>query len=116
MALHDNYLIVSSPYDDDNADMSGSVYIYNRSDLSTQPIKLLSPNAHASQRFGRSLEVAGDSLFVGSADNDEVGYQSGSVYVYNLNDLTEAPTRLKPSELRNNSEFSQATAGYSYSS
>ena len=116
MALHDNYLIVASPYDDDNADMSGSVYIYNRSDLSTQPIKLLSPNAHASQRFGRSLEVAGDSLFVGSADNDEVGYQSGSVYVYNLNDLTEAPTRLKPSELRNNSEFSQATAGYSYSS
>ena len=112
LALHDDYLIVGAPFDDDNADTSGSVYVYDRSDLSAQPVKLTSPEPHASQRFGRSLAVAGDSLFVGAAD-EQSGYQSGSVYVYNLNDLSETHTKLHPAELRNNSEFSQSIAGYS---
>lgn len=112
LALHDDHLIVGAPFDDDDANQAGSVYVYDRSDLSAQPVKLTSPEPHASQRFGRSLAVAGDNLFVGSAD-EQSGYQSGSVYVYNLNNLSESPTKLHPGELRNNSEFSQSVAGYS---
>lgn len=112
MALHDDYLVVSSIGDDDVAETGGSVYVYDRNDLSAQPVKFTSPDPHDNQRFGRSLVVSGDNLFVGAAD-EQSGYQSGSVYVYNLNDLSETPTKLHPAGLRNNSEFSQFAAGYS---
>jgi len=52
-----NTIVVGAEEDDDNGDRSGSVYVYDASDLSAQPTKLTAFDAGEYATFGESVAV-----------------------------------------------------------
>jgi uncharacterized protein YciI len=94
IAVSDNNLVVGAPSDDDDGTSSGSVYVYNMNDLSAQPTKLTAFDAAASDYFGTAVAVTDNRIFVGMQNDDDNGYNSGSVYVFDANDLSAQPTKL----------------------
>ena len=86
----DTALVVAS--NDDvgaNADQ-GSAYVFTRSGMTwTQQAKLIALDGAASDNFGRSVALSGDTALVG-ADSDTVGANTdqGSAYVFTRNGTT----------------------------
>ncbi len=62
---------------------AGAVYIYVRSGASwIQQAKIFADDGASSDSFGFSLSLSGNTLLVGSVNDDDMGGQSGSAYVY----------------------------------
>ena len=89
-----SYVVVGSRYDDDNGSSSGSVYVYDASDLSAQPTKLTAFDGAENDGFGQSVAVSADKIVVGAQGDDDNGSSSGSVYVFDASDLSAQPTKL----------------------
>jgi len=77
------------PADADDSDVngidSGSVYVFTRSGTSwTQQAKLTASDGAAVDLFGYSVALSGDTILIGArfADDDKMGVDSGSVYVF----------------------------------
>jgi hypothetical protein len=85
------WVVVGVPRD--NGEI-GSVYVYDASDLSAQPTKLTSADGYGSDKFGYSVASTDDKIVVGVPGDDDDGVNSGSVYVYDANDLSALPTKL----------------------
>ena len=107
-----SYIAVSSPTDDDNGSNSGSVYVYDASDLSSAPTKLTAYDAEASDGFGRTVLVTPDRIFIGAngdkTDSGQTG--GGAVYVYDTNNLSAQPIKLAPSDRVERSYFGDRIA------
>ncbi|MBU1692851.1 MAG: FG-GAP repeat protein [Verrucomicrobia bacterium] len=81
---------VAGAYGDSDAGASsGSAYVFERNAGGTnawgQVRKLTAPDGTATDWFGRSVAVAGDVVLVGAPYDDDVGDDSGSVYVFERN-------------------------------
>jgi hypothetical protein len=96
IAVNDRFIAVGSPRDDDHGSFSGSIYVYDRNDLTSQPIKLTAENAESGDRFGRSVAFTTDKLFVGAYVTDEGATDTGSIYVYDINDFSAQAIELVP--------------------
>ena len=78
--------------DDDNGSSSGSVYIFDRNKLGTDGwgydlVKKITPiDGAASDYFGWSVAIFGDTLVVGAYGDDDLGSTSGSVYIFERNE------------------------------
>ena len=92
-ATADN-IVVGAYGDDDNGSASGSVYVFDANNLSATPTKLTAFDGAAVDEFGRKVAAFDDKIIVGAADDDDNGSSSGSVYVYDANDLSAQPTKL----------------------
>ena len=74
--------------DDDKGSNSGSAYVFTRDtagDLAsgwTQVAKLTADDGAASDEFGISVSIDGDTVVVGAHADDDKGSQSGSAYVF----------------------------------
>jgi hypothetical protein len=88
------YYLVHAQRDDDNGSMSGSVYVYDATDLTAQPTKLTAFDGVADDQFGQSMGANDDKIVIGSRSDGGNGNNSGSVYVYDANDLSTTPTKL----------------------
>ena len=97
VAATDDKIFISAHLDDDNGDNSGSVYVYDANDLSAQPTKLTAFDGAAGDYFGLVIAVTDDNLVISAPGDDDNGSNSGSVYVYDANDLTAQPTKLSAS-------------------
>jgi uncharacterized protein YciI len=93
-AYYGDKMIVGAYTDDDNGLNSGSVYVYDANDLSAQPTKLTAFDGAPTDYFGFAVTGAGDKIIVGAWLDDDGGESSGSVYVYDANDLSAQPTKL----------------------
>jgi len=85
VAIADDTVVVGSWQDDtDNGSRSGSVYVYVRTENAwTQQAKLTASDGDPNDEFGYSLSIAGDTLVVGSwQDDTDNGNSSGSAYVF----------------------------------
>jgi len=84
VSMDGDYAIVGASFDDENGDFSGSVYIFKRSGTTwSQETKLLASDGEAEDRFGASVCIKGDYVFVGaSRGNNKNNIDSGTVYVY----------------------------------
>jgi hypothetical protein len=91
-----SWVVVGAIGDDDNGTDSGSVYVYDANDLSVQPTKLTAYDGYEIDQFGYSVAANSDKIVVGSWRDDDNGGNSGSVYVYDANDLSAQPTKLVP--------------------
>ena len=104
------YVVVGARYDDDNGTSSGSVYVYDANDLSAQPTKLTAFDGAAGDAFGESIAFAADKIVVGAKGDDDNGSQSGSVYVYDANNLSATPTKLTAFDGAANDNFGVSIA------
>ena len=84
--------------------MSGAIYVYDASNLSTQPTRILGPAANS--RFGQELTVSGDNIAVGvpSYDNGSNANQ-GAAYIYDGTNLSASPTVIIASDGAGEDEF-----------
>lgn len=85
-------VVVGAQYDGDNDTRSGSVYVYRGSAgglLPDSELKILASDGAIYDHFGISVSSAGDvdgdtysDILVGSAGDDDVGHNGGSIYLY----------------------------------
>ncbi|MDD3375569.1 MAG: FG-GAP repeat protein, partial [Candidatus Omnitrophica bacterium] len=84
VAISENTAVVGSPYDDDNGNNSGSVYIYTKNAgtwVYSQKIK----ESNAIDYFGQSVAISGDVIAVGAPLDDENGMNAGAAYIFKKN-------------------------------
>jgi len=76
--------IVGANGDDDNGISSGSAYVFVRDTAGdwTEQQKLLASDGAASDVFGESVSISGDTAIVGARGDDDNGSNSGSAYVF----------------------------------
>ena len=101
VAISGDTALVSAYWDDDNGTDSGSAYIYQRqADGSwSETSKLTASDGAASQRFGWSVAISGDTALVGAHNDDDNGSASGSAYLYEQQgDGTWSETKLTASD------------------
>ena len=91
VAIDGDTAVVGSLDDDaclpivDPACNSGAAYLFLRDPATGQWIagpKLTASDGVAFDRFGRSVAISGDTVVVGSAQDDDAGPNSGSAYVF----------------------------------
>ena len=88
VAVHDETVVVGAHQDDDatNGDNSGSAYVFDEPSggwaTGTETAKLIVSDGAASDEFGISVAVHGDTIVVGSYLDDDNGKDSGSAYVF----------------------------------
>lgn len=86
----DSSLLVVGAYNDDNA--LGAAYVYDVSNLSSAPTKLVATSRSQYTQYGNSLTLSSNHVVVGAPN--EGGANNGAVYVYDASNLSNTPTRL----------------------
>ena len=83
-AISGNIAIVGSKYDDDAGTDSGSAYLF---DITTgdELFKLTASDGAAGDYFGYAVSIDGNMAVVGAYNDDDVGANSGAVYVFDVN-------------------------------
>lgn len=86
VAVSGPVVVVGGPGDDDGAEDTGRVYVYNTGLLPlTTPARVLSnPAPAAGDRFGSAVAISGNLVVVGAELDDAGAVDSGTAYVYNL--------------------------------
>lgn len=110
VSINSDKIVVGATGDDDNGSSSGSVYVYDASDLSAQPTKLTAFDGAASDYFGVPVLIADDKIIVGAFRGDGNATDSGSVYVYDANDLSAQPTKLTAFDGAEGDSFGRSVA------
>ncbi|MDM8554218.1 choice-of-anchor D domain-containing protein [Desulfococcaceae bacterium HSG7] len=87
--------IVGAFSDDNGAGNSGSAYVFVKpkngwSGALNETAKLTADDAHIGDMFGYSVSVSGDTAIVGAFWDDDRGDNSGSAYLFCLNDAGSA--------------------------
>ena len=78
--------LIGSLHDDDNANMTGSVYVFR--DVAgewVQQQKIVAEDGMAEDRFGVSVSISGNMAVIGAFSDDQSGTDSGSAYLYHFN-------------------------------
>ena len=89
VGLSGNTVIVGVPDDDDNGQLSGSIYVFVRNGAAWSfQQKLLASNGQVRDAFGLTVSLDGDTALVGANGNDTKGSESGCAYVFVRNGST----------------------------
>jgi hypothetical protein len=94
LSISGNTLLVAAPNNDDIANNTGTVYVYDAGDLSASPTKIYANDATANDEFGWSVNILGNNIVVGAKSNDELATDAGAVYIYDRGNLSAAPTKI----------------------
>jgi len=85
VALSGNSAVIGALNDDSNGSYSGSAYVFARSGPSwPQRVKLTAVDGAASDIFGLSVSLSGDTVLVGADGDDDLGLTSGAAYFFFL--------------------------------
>ena len=83
VAYDGNVAVIGAPGDDDAATDAGAFYVFGFDGVSwNETQKLTAADGATDDGFGDSLAVSGDVIVVGSPQDDDLGVESGSVYVF----------------------------------
>lgn len=84
VAISEDTIVVTSKWNPENDYRSGAVYIFNRDGSKEwyQKQKLLPSDSDISDNFGSCIAIDGDTIVVGSYNDDDKGADSGSAYVF----------------------------------
>ena len=96
LAASSDYLVVGAPGDDTLHGNSGAAFVYDASNLSATPTKLLpygTFNSTDRLEFGTSVALNGNTIAVGSIGLNST--YNGSVMVYDASNLSANPTVLE---------------------
>jgi len=81
VAIDGTTAVVGAWNDDDNGISSGSAYLFDAA-IGSQIMKLLPTDGVATAFFGGSVGVSGSTVIVGAANDDDLGFFSGSAYLF----------------------------------
>ncbi len=81
VAMSDGLVVIGAPEDDDQGGNSGSAYVFD-ADSGAQLRKLAAPDGAPNARFGSAVAVIGSVAVVGAPGDDDLGWGSGAVYVF----------------------------------
>lgn len=85
VAISGTRIVVGSEKDDDFGSGSGSAYVFElRNGVWTQIAKLLPSDGAMDNSFGCSVSISGNTIVIGSRRDNPKGKNSGSVYVFSL--------------------------------
>ena len=84
VSISGDYAVIGAYTDDDNGANSGSAYIFERDGAGnwSEVQKLTASDAAASDYFGRSVSISGNTVVIGVDWDDDNGSNSGSAYVF----------------------------------
>ena len=102
--------VVGAIFGNGLAPVSGSAYVFVRSGTTwTEQQKLQAADGASSDWYSRSIGISGETIAVGSAQDDDNGADSGSVYIYDRSGTTWTQTaKLKPSDGATGDTFGEA--------
>ncbi|MEM8494339.1 MAG: PQQ-binding-like beta-propeller repeat protein [Planctomycetota bacterium] len=81
VAISGTTAIVGADGDDDAGSSTGSAYFFDTTS-GNELSKLTASDAAAGDRFGFSVGISGDTAIVGSYQDDDAGFDSGSAYLF----------------------------------
>ena len=112
LATQGDTIFVAAPYDDTNAYQAGSVYVFKNTLGSwSQVDELYAQVVFEDAKFGRSIDVSGDWLVVGSPEVYEFFGEQGSIYFYHWDGFAWTEyTRINQPEPRSFGYFGQDVA------
>jgi len=93
--LSAKWIVVGAPFDDDGGASSGTAFVFDATDPSASPTKIMASNAGQSQQFGESTAAFGDMIVVGAVGAND---NKGAVFVFDATDLSAEPTMLVASD------------------
>lgn len=110
VSLSGSTAIVGAFHDDDNGRDSGSAYIFHIRETTlpgyTQVAKLYPRDGAEEDYFGYSVSIEGNIAIVGAPWNDDLGINSGSVYIFqNSGSGWEQVEKLLPDDGAEGDEF-----------
>ncbi|MBN2021933.1 MAG: hypothetical protein JW809_04000 [Pirellulales bacterium] len=83
VAIDGATIVVGSHLDDDKGNESGSAYVFQFNGAQwVQQQKLVAEDGDADDYFGVNVAIDGTTIVIGSAHDDDKGYESGSAYVF----------------------------------
>ncbi len=89
VALDGDTALVGAYRDDNPGNNSGSAYVFDRdqggADIWGEVVKLTASDGAASDYFGGSVSLSGDTALVGAYGDDDDGANSGSAYLFERN-------------------------------
>jgi len=86
---------------------SGAAYVYKREGSNwIEQAKLIPQDVALDDQFGYSVAISGDTAIIGAMGDDDVGNNSGAVYVFKRTGETWSnQAKLSPSDLSENDRF-----------
>ncbi|MEN8163566.1 MAG: hypothetical protein ABFS37_05510, partial [Acidobacteriota bacterium] len=89
VAISGDSVVVGAQWDDDNGHRSGSAFIFGRNQGGADKwglvAKLTALDGATYDYFGKSVSISGDTVVVGAYEDDDNGFGSGSVYIFDRN-------------------------------
>lgn len=83
VAIDGNRVVVGAPFDDDIANSTGAVYIFEYDGTNWNEItKLTDPALQANDEFGHDVSINGDWIAIGVPKDDDLNANSGAVWMY----------------------------------
>lgn len=112
VSLSGNRVLIGAHWDRDNGPDSGSAYIYDFNGVSwEQTTKLLANDGSTGDEFGYSVSLFGDRALIGAFGDDDMGVDTGSVYVFDFDGQNWIQTaKIFPSDVTGNNEFGRAVS------
>lgn len=112
VAIDDNKLIVGAPNANGTMLTTGAAYLFIRSNGIWVPLPRIAPSdGKPSDMFGQAVDIAGNSILVGSPRNDAKGNDAGAAYVFVWNGATYIEQKkLYPNDAKAGDHFGSAVA------
>ena len=89
VSLSGDTALIGAENDDDKGINSGSAYVFTRTGTTwTQQQKLLTSDGAAGDQFGYPVFLSGDTALITAVYDDDMGTNSGSVYVFTKSGLS----------------------------
>lgn len=93
VAIDRNRIVVGAPFDDDDETVGGSAYVFERApgtSVWNETAKLNPIDASLGDEFGHAVAIAGGQVVVASLEDDDLGNDSGSAYIFQRDPVTGA--------------------------
>ncbi len=97
ISLDGTHVIVGAPYDSENGLSTGAVYLFSMDDFGRLSLKnkFTADDAAPLDRFGWSVAISDDYIFIGSPFNDEAALNAGAYYQYAYSSVNDDVTLVR---------------------
>lgn len=108
--ISNDYILASSPYDDEYEQNSGGVYLYKKNNTTNEVIlkHYIKPSDYSQDmNFGYSIALDENYIVIGAPNDDQSSLNSGAAYVYRINQdetITQI-AKLKSTQIQEEEKF-----------